>query len=118
MTEDVHTYVRSCHERQLFSPLPPYRTTVSLPLTDLFGTFSIDFAGPLPESPTGNKYILVEHLTGWPIAKATPRATADVVQDFVESEIIYSFRAPHRRFLPFTRAHPKVGVAQAARSRM
>ena len=38
--------------------------------------------------------IAFEHLTGWPIAIATADSTAQVVLDFIEREIMYSFRPP------------------------
>ena len=77
-------------------PLPPYRTTLHIPLTNLFDTFSIDFAGPLPRTIRGNSYILVavEHLSGWPVAIPTPDATSRTVINFVSHHIIHSFGPP------------------------
>lgn len=50
-------------------------------LTGLSDTFSIDFAGTFPVSPTGETYLIVavEYLTGWPIARATKYDTSDEV---------------------------------------
>ena len=61
-----------------------------------FDTFSIDFAGPLPMSKEGNRYMLIAvgHLTKWPIAVATKTATTAEVIRFVNEEIIYSFGPP------------------------
>ena len=58
--------------------------------------FSIDFAGPFPETQRGYKHLLVcvEHLTGWPIVVPTNVAPAEVVRDFVSTEIIHSFGIP------------------------
>ena len=66
------------------------------PLTSLFDVFSIDFAGPLPTTPCGNKHLLVcvEHLTGWPIACPIPTATAAEVIAFVEEQVIIPFGRP------------------------
>ena len=96
MGKNIHDYVKSYEGCQKNKPVPRYRTTLSQPLTGLFQTFSIDFAGPLPRTAKGNRFLLiaVEHLTGWPIARATAASTADVVLNFVKDEIIYSFGPP------------------------
>ena len=44
--KDIYEYVRSCHNCQLMRPILPYRTTLHVPLTNLFDTFSIDVCGP------------------------------------------------------------------------
>ena len=58
--------------------------------------FSINFAGPFPETQRGYKHLLVcvEHLTGWPIVVPTNVATAEIVRDFVSTEIIHPFGIP------------------------
>ena len=77
---------------------------MSLPITNLFDSFSIDFAGPFSPAQDGSRFMLVsvEHLTGWPLAEATARSTAHVVIDFVSRNIIYPF-GPHRRSYSITR---------------
>lgn len=59
-------------------------------------TFSIDFAGPFPIGLIGGKNLLtaVKHLTGWPIARCTKHGSSDVVRDFVQEEMIFTFRPP------------------------
>ena len=95
---DIHRHVRTCHECQMAQPLGTYKTTLKVPVTSLFHTFSIDFAGPLPLSTHKNRFLLVavEHLTNWPIAIPCTNATADVVIDFVKTHIIYTFGPPKR----------------------
>lgn len=50
-----------------------------------FEKWGIDFVGPLPETPNGNRWILtaIDHATGWPLAKATQDATEETVADFL-----------------------------------
>jgi hypothetical protein len=62
----------------------------------LFETYSIDFAGPLPKSDAGNIHILigVEHLSGWPIARAYSASTSEEVMDLIRNEIIEPFGIP------------------------
>ena len=96
--KDIVNFVRSCESCQRFAPIPKYRTTLRIPVTSLFSAFSLDFAGPLPETTKGNKFVLigVEHLTNWPIAIATPNSTAEVVINFVRDEIVRPFGPPKR----------------------
>ena len=90
---DVRDYVKSCDGCEIARPIPKNRTTLRLPISSLFDTFSIDFAGPFSVTSSGNRFVLVavEHLTGWPIAIATADSTARAVLDFVKREIVYSF---------------------------
>ena len=94
--KDLADYVRRCGGCQKATTLPKYKTTVHFPIAFLFGTFSVDFAGPLTRSGSGKRYVLVavEHFTGWPIAKPTAISTAEGVVKFIEEEIIYTFGSP------------------------
>ena len=96
VVRDVFGHVKSCKGCQLASPVPKYRTTLRMPLTGLFDTFSIDFAGPLPVGPGGEKYALVavEHLTSWPMVLATTTDTADTVLKFIAEQIVHPFGPP------------------------
>ncbi len=49
----------------------------------------MDLVGPLPETKSGNKYIIVlaDHLTKWPEAKGIPNKEAETVAKFVYSII-------------------------------
>lgn len=93
---DVSKFVRSCVRCQKSKPIPKYRTTLRIPLTGLFDTFSMDLAGPLPLGENEEKYLLlvVEHLTGWPIVRITTRDTSDVVFSFVQEEIVFCIGPP------------------------
>lgn len=66
-------YVKSCHGGQPAKPVSKYRTNVRMPLTGLFGTVSIEFAGPLPESKSRCEGVVIaaEHLNGWPMDRVT-----------------------------------------------
>ena len=96
MPVSISHHVRSCDGCQRAAAVPRYRTTLRAPLTGLFDTFSLDFAGPLIPGPGGERYLLiaVEHLTSWPIAIATVSDTADVVHDFVKEHILHPFGSP------------------------
>lgn len=93
---DVATYARTCDTCQRSRNPKPYKTVIRILQSSLFDVFSTYFAGPLPVTSQGSKYLLicVEHLTGWPIVKATSRATADVVRKFMETLIIPPFGPP------------------------
>ena len=96
MYKEVHDYVKTCEDCQKMTRIPRYYSGLRTPMTSLFDVFSIDFAGPLPTTPRGNKHLLicVEHLTGWPIVCPTPTATASEVITFVDDRIILPFGKP------------------------
>lgn len=62
-------------------------------VSEIFNTYSMDFAGPVPNTRNGKRFILiaVEHLTGWHLAWATETPTAPEVIEFVEQEVMHSF---------------------------
>lgn len=55
MYKDVHEYVITCDGCQRMARILKYYSGLKAPLTSLFEVFSIDFAGPLPVTPRGNK---------------------------------------------------------------
>lgn len=95
---DILDYVRGCDGCQHAQRLPTYHKNLRAPVTGLFETFSIDFAGPPIASRGGKRFVIiaVEHLTGWPIAWATESSTADTVINFVHEEIVLPFGPPRR----------------------
>jgi hypothetical protein len=62
----------------------------SIPVHDLFYRVALDTAGPLPETKSGNKYILVaiDHYSKWCEAKAVADHGAKTTAKFLEDEII------------------------------
>lgn len=46
--KNIIEYVKSCAGCQKSTPILPSRTTLQLPITNLFKVFSVEFAGPLP----------------------------------------------------------------------
>lgn len=93
---DIAHYVKTCDSCQRMGAVGSYRTNLQVRQGGLFDVFSIDFAGPFPVTAEKNCYLLVcvEHLTGWPIVKPTKRATAAVVVQFINEEVIPPFGAP------------------------
>lgn len=81
---------------QRASAVPKYLTTIHMPLTGLFETFSIDFSGPLVPGPKGERYLLiyVEQLTGWPLVRVRQSDMSDVVEDFVKNEVLRHLGPP------------------------
>lgn len=56
----------------------------------------MDFAGLLPKIDRGHEYIVlaVEHLSDWPIVKATQREAASVATELAQVEVLQHFGAP------------------------
>lgn len=76
-------------------PLTSYKTNLRTPVSSMFDVFSIDFAGRLPVSVEGNKFLLVcvKHLTGWTLRMATKNATIETSK-LCGTEIKFSFWPP------------------------
>jgi len=68
----------------------------SIPICDLFHRVALDTAGPLPETKSGNKYILVaiDHYSKWCEAKAVADHSVKTASTFVEDDIIYRYGVP------------------------
>jgi hypothetical protein len=70
-TTDVKAMVRGCQQCQLVRSSGSIRSgdeqLKSIPVCDLFHRVALDTAGPLPETRSGNKYILVaiDHYSKW-----------------------------------------------------
>ena len=96
--QSVRDYVSRCLSCRRRRPLGPDRPPAPLcaPISGLWHTISIDFAGPLPRTPRQNRFILVavEHVTRWPVARAFPNALSSVVTTFLEENIIQPYEIP------------------------
>jgi len=68
----------------------------SILVCDLFHRVAMDTAGPLPETRSGNKYILVaiDHYYKWCEAKAVVDHGAKTAARFLEDDIIYRYGVP------------------------
>jgi len=68
----------------------------SIPICDLFYRIALDTVGPLPETKTGNKYILVaiDHYSKWCEAKAVADHEAKTAARFLEDDLICRYRVP------------------------
>ena len=69
-----------------------------IPISGLFSTWPVDFAGSLPRTESGNQYLLVgiEHMSKWPVARAIPHGLFDSLGalKFVKEEMILPFGSP------------------------
>jgi hypothetical protein len=68
----------------------------SIPICDLFHRVALDTAGPLPETKSRNKYILVaiDHYSKWCEAKAVTDHGAKITSRFLEDDIICRYGVP------------------------
>ena len=101
LQDDLRQYTMYCPQCQISKrsrltlerEQPQTLTSNSL---QIFDRWAIDLIGILPKTPAGNRWIItaIEYVTGWPIAKAVPEATAEVVAKFVHDEITMVYGAP------------------------
>lgn len=96
MRTDLHRYVQTCDACQRMKAPEANLTSLYIPQTSLFEVFSVAFAGLFPITKRRNRFLLVyvEHLTEWPIVKATGRVTMKLVVSVLKTEVILSFGAP------------------------
>jgi hypothetical protein len=93
-TEDVRAVVRRCQQCQLVRSASSIRSEdeqlKSIPIYDLFHKVALDTTRPLPETKSGNKYILVaiDHYFKWCEAKAIAAHGAKTTSKFLEDDII------------------------------
>jgi len=93
-TTDVKVVIRGCQQCQLVRSSGSIRfgdeQLKSIPVCDLFHRVTLDTAGPLPETKSGNKYIMVaiDHYSKWCEAKAVVDHGAKMATRFLEDEII------------------------------
>ena len=70
------------------------------PFIQPFQRRGIDLIGRLPKTMKGNKWIItaIDYATGWPFAKAIPKATEEAIADFIFDEIYMHYGAPQEIF--------------------
>jgi transposase InsO family protein len=99
-TEDVKTVVKVCQQCQMVRRMGSIHSEdeelKSIPICDLFHRVAMDTAGPLPETKSGNKYILVaiDHYSKWCEAKAVVDHGAKTAARFLEDDIICRYGVP------------------------
>ena len=98
MKKDIEKYIKSCEICQKRSKKLGKAPIFPIEVTKPFETWGIDFVGPLKETPSGNKYILVtmDYFTKWPEAKALKEATGKNVAQFLYKEIICRYGQPKK----------------------
>ncbi len=59
MPQEVAIFMKSCDTFKKTKPANRKESADKLPITGLFHTWCIDFAGPLPRTNMGNQYLIV-----------------------------------------------------------
>ncbi len=99
-TQDVKAVVRVCQYCQMVKKTGSIRSEdeelKSIPVYDLFYRVAMDTAGPLPETKSGNKYILVaiDHYSKWCEARAVADHGARTASKFLEDDVICKYGVP------------------------
>lgn len=87
MNLKIQKFVNSCFlcQTRKKPPLKPAGLLQSIEPTSIFHTVGLDFAGPFPVTPSGNKYILlaVDLYSKWLETKAVEKATSTIVANFL-----------------------------------
>jgi hypothetical protein len=99
-TQDVKAVVRVCQHCQMVKKTGSIRSEdeelKSIPVCDLFYRVAMDTTGPLPETKSGNKYILVaiDHYSKWCEARAVADHGAKTAAKFLEDDLICRYGVP------------------------
>ena len=77
MYKDIKRYIRYCDTCQRRGQKGGKGNLYPIKIGEPFERIGIDFVGPLPLTPQGNKYIIVamDYMTKWPEARPVPQAT-------------------------------------------
>ena len=135
--KDVHGYCTTCPSCQLIGPLKPSVSQMSIVHLQPFDMMGFDFVGRFPDTPRGNKYIVigVDYFTRFmfalPVADSQgksavallmrtvklfgwPRAVyTDNGAHFVSGEFAKTLKDFHVVHLPAPKSHPQsVGLAE------
>ena len=90
--------MRSCDacQKANASNKPVANTLHPIAVKEVFHSWGIDMVGPLHETPSGNKYIIVamEYLTKWPEAEAVKDKSAETIHSFL-MKLVCRFGACH-----------------------
>ena len=97
MEDDIYDMLKRCPDCQITDPRwPSEQSQRPLPVVPPFSRWALDYIGPLPESPKGNKYILtgVDHFTKWPFAIPLPDKLPVSAGRAIFHEILMRFGRP------------------------
>ena len=105
MESDVRRFIATCPncqiaQRQRVDQEREQHQLLTDPFIQPFQRWGIDLIGVLPKTAKGNRWIItaIDYATGWPVAKAVPRATEEVIADFLYEEIYMHYGAPQELF--------------------
>ncbi len=98
MRPEVMEFVKTCDVYQKTKPANRKGILGQIPISGIFNTWSLDYAGSLPTTKNGNKYIIngVEHKSRRPVARVIPQSMLNSrgTMSFIEEEIIRPYSSP------------------------
>jgi len=105
MEKDLRAFIAACpncqvHQRQRVRQEREYTHIVTDQFIQPFQRWGLDLIGRLPKTKDGNRWIItaIDYATGWPLAKAIPKATEEAIADFIFDEIYMHYGAPQELF--------------------
>ena len=96
--KDIYHWVQQCDqcEKTKIPPKSPKAPLGEMPTGAPLDRLTTDFLGPFPETPKGNRYILVvtDSFTKWVEIFATPDQSAKTTTTVILNEVIARFGCP------------------------
>ncbi|CAF1157557.1 unnamed protein product [Didymodactylos carnosus] len=99
MKSSIEKYIKSCSKCQQFNISRQKKPGLLHPITSLDGPFqmiAIDYVGPLPRTPSENRYVfaITDMFTRWVTAVALPSCTAQVTAEALFKHYICRYGVP------------------------
>jgi hypothetical protein len=99
MKSSIEKYIKSCSKCQQFNISRQKKTGLLHPITSTDGPFqmiAIDYVGPLPRTPSENRYVfaITDMFTRWVTAVALPSCTAQVTEEALFKHYICRYGVP------------------------
>lgn len=121
MFNNIKAYVLSCTQCQKFKinrQRPVGKLQPIEPPTGIWELIGLDFVGPVPQSSSGNKYILVctDYLSKYAVTQAVPNCTADTAARFLVEKAILQYGVP-KQVITDRGTHFMASVFQAVAAR-
>lgn len=121
MYKQIKQHILSCHKCKQFK-ISRTKSAGTLqpiePPTGILDLMGLDFMGPLPQSSSGCKYILVctDYLSRFAITQATKNCTAETAAKFLVEKVILQYGVP-KQLLTDCGSHFMANVFEAIASR-
>ncbi|OBZ81723.1 hypothetical protein A0J61_10227 [Choanephora cucurbitarum] len=95
LKRDIKDWIKTCPSCQVNSRISHIHHDVMHPskIPTAFDRWHLNFMGEMSKTVKGNRGLLigVDYVTNWPVARAVPFATKEVITNFIYEELMMRF---------------------------